>query len=134
MYGYLKLDNFTPEEYQKAYKKYYCYLCRTLGYHYGFKSRFILSYDVTLFLICVTNESYLKDIIKVTCFNKEVRVAMDYEYSKKIAAFSLLLTYYKVKDDLLDENSFKAKFIYFLYKDKMNKAKKDFPLMTRISM
>ena len=132
MYGYLKLDSKCPEKIQKVYRKNYCFLCRCLGEHYGFLSRFILSYDVTVFLLCVTNENYLEDIKKISCFNKEVKPAYDYEFSKSIAAFSLLLTYYKIKDDLNDEASFKAKTLYFLFKRKINRAKDEYPLMDKI--
>lgn len=132
MYGYLKLDSYCPDDIKKAYKKYYCYVCRNLEAHYGFKSRFILSYDVTLFLLCVTSHEYLENIEKIKCFNKEAKITYTYEYSKRIAALSLLLVYYKIKDDLNDENSFKAKLSYFIYKRMIKKAQKEFPMMDEI--
>jgi hypothetical protein len=132
MFGYLKLDNHCPEQIQKSYKKYYCYLCRSLQAHYGFWARFILSYDVTLFLITVTDENYLSGVNKITCFNKEATKTYGLLHSKSIAAFTLILSYYKIKDDLNDDKSFKARLLYFLYKGKINKARKDFPLMDQI--
>lgn len=132
MFGYLKLDENCPKNLEQLYKKNYCYLCRSLDKHYGIISRFILSYDVSLFLISVTKDTYLSDVPSVTCFNKEARVSYDYEHSKSIAALCLLLVYYKCEDDINDNNSFKAKFVKFLYGRKFKKAKKDFPLMDQI--
>lgn len=132
MFGYLKLDENCPKNLNTLYKKNYCYLCRCLDKHYGVISRFILSYDVSLFLISVTKDSYLSDVETVTCFNKEARVSYEYEHSKSIAALCLLLVYYKCEDDIHDNNSFKAKCVKFLYGRKFKKAKRDFPLMDEI--
>ena len=132
MFGYLKLDENCPKDLNLLYKKNYCYLCRCLDKHYGLISRFILSYDVSLFLISVTKDSYLRDVSNVTCFNKEAKVSYDYEHSKSIAALCLLLVYYKCEDDIHDNNSFKAKFIKFIYGSKFKKAKKDYPVMDQI--
>lgn len=132
MFGYLKLDETAPKNLSKLYHKNYCYLCRCLGKHYGIKSRFILSYDVALFLIIVTKDDYLESINKVECFNKEVKPVLNDDLSKKIAAFCLLLLAYKCDDDINDNNSFKAKFVKMLFRGKIKRAKKAFPLMDNL--
>ena len=66
MFGYFKLDKECPTKLFSQYKKYYCFLCRTLGKHYGVAARFTLSYDIAFLAMLVTDASLLKEINKVS--------------------------------------------------------------------
>lgn len=128
MFGYFKLDKECPARLFSQYKKYYCFLCRTLGKHYGMTSRFTLSYDVAFLAMLVSDEQLLNEINKIHCLKNEqaLSVAINREISKKIATANVLLAAAKLEDDILDENSIKAKMIYFLLKRAIKKAKKNY--------
>ena len=129
MFGYFVLDKKAPDRLRKLYKKNYCYLCRSLGHHYGLSSRFMLSYDVSLFLILVTKFEYLNNVGEIKCTNKNGRLTYNYEHSEAIAALNLLLVCAKCDDDIIDEKSKKAKLLKFFLGRKFKKAKKLNPLM-----
>lgn len=131
MFGYFKLDKECPARLFSQYKKYYCFLCRTLGKHYGMTSRFTLSYDVAFLAMLVADEQLLNEINKIHCLKTEqaLSVAINRDISKKIATANVLLAAAKLEDDILDDNSIKAKMIYFLLKRAIKKAKKNYANM-----
>ena len=59
MFGYIKLDDYSPKRYQEHFKKNYCFLCRALDYHYGLFSRLFVSFDVTFFVILFSEEDFV---------------------------------------------------------------------------
>lgn len=134
MFGYFKLDKECPTKLFSQYKKYYCFLCRTLGKHYGVAARFTLSYDIAFLAMLVTDASLLKEINKIHClkFENSLSELLDKEVAKKIASVNVLLATAKLEDDILDENSIKAKMIYFLLSSAIRKAKKSNPDMWEI--
>ena len=134
MFGYLKLDKNCPKELQVEYKKYYCFLCRSLQKHYGFISRFFLSFDVAFFLILCADESFLTDIEKVHCVKStgNLNKLLDTTVSQKIATLNMQLMAAKLKDDIVDENDIKAKLAMFLFKRKIAKAIKNCPDMWKL--
>jgi hypothetical protein len=107
VFGYLR--PYKPELKMKdfaVYKAVYCGLCHTLGRRYGFLSRMILSYDATL--MCILGMS-----IKDVCSGFEKRRCPVKPHKKCDAARqnpvmdywadeSVILGYYKVKDNLRD--------------------------------
>lgn len=129
MFGYLKFYRELGGTHFKQFKKNYCYLCRSLDKKYGVMSRLVLSYDTTLFLCAVTDQNYLSNIKSVGCINKLSDHYGDYEYTDKIAALNLLLASAKCEDDVLDENSLKAKLVNFVFYIPFTKAKRKHPKM-----
>lgn len=142
MLGYVKPEK--PElkikEYE-LYRGYYCSLCKALGKKYGVLSRLFLSYDVTFFLIFVYG---LKKECSL-CFQngrcpfnpgKKCHYADTDSYEFDFAtSFSVIMTYYKLKDNILDASFFSSikyrlllPIIYFKYK----KAKSRFPQIDNI--
>ena len=108
MFGYLKPDN--PYLYLKddvLYKALYCGICKSIGLSCGQVSRFTLTYDMA-FMSAIAHNVLGVDIT----INKERGIAHQIinrtvakpdEISKMLGAVNVILAYYKVKDDILDE-------------------------------
>lgn len=134
MFGYLKLDNHCPQHLKVSYKKYYCFLCRALQEFYGFKARFLLSYDVAFFLILCSDDAFLYDFEKIGCIKKSNMLyeTLQQPIAKKIAALNVQLAVAKLQDDVIDDDDIKAKAAKLIFSSASNKAKHDFPLMWEI--
>ena len=109
MFGYIRIDK--PElkvrEYE-AYRGAYCGLCRAMGKCTGCASRMMLSYDVAFLLVfrLVLTETppvYEQRRCIVHPFLKRPMLKYNGE-SGYAACAAALLSYYKCKDDLLDEH------------------------------
>ena len=113
MFGYLQIQKseLLVREYE-TYKAVYCGLCKQMGREYSFLSRFALSYDCTFYAMLIMS-------LKRSCsgfdngrcrFNplKKCQFAHvnDDAYSKS-AALTVILAYYKLKDDISDSGFFK---------------------------
>lgn len=112
MFGYLR--PYKPEMKMKdfaVYKAVYCGLCRTLGKRYGFIPRMILSYDATL--MCILSMSLRRECCGFDkcrcpvnpykkCDAARQNPALDYW-----ADASVILGYYKIKDNLHDSRGSK---------------------------
>lgn len=134
MFGYFKLDRECPREIFTDYKKYYCFLCRTLQRYYGLAARFTLSYDVAFFLILVSDDAYLGQVKKVSCLNRNdaIRQALEHPTSKTIASLNILLSAAKLEDDICDEKKLSSRIVSWLLSPAIRKAKKTDPLMWEI--
>lgn len=135
MFGYLKPDR--PYLYLKddvLYKSLYCGVCKSIGKLCGQKARFTLSNDVT-FLSAFCHNVMGEDvkIQKKRCIAhwiKRRQICDVDEISTKLGAINVLLAYYKVKDDILDEK--KGGFKSSLLKKGYKKAKKFMPMADEI--
>lgn len=109
MFGYLRL--YKPElkirEYS-VYKAVYCGLCDAIGKRYGFFMRNILSYDATLFSLIQL--SMQQDCCGFETRRCPVKPFKKCDQAKQNAVIdfwadaSVLLAYYKLRDNLHDEN------------------------------
>ena len=126
MFGYVKTDH--PNVYVKdvvLYKAMYCGLCKSIGECCGQKGRFLLSYDLTFLSLLLHN--LLDEDIKVKkshCIVHPItkrQIAEPTELSKKIGALNVILAYYKLSDDVIDNNSGRLKRNFF--KRSYNKAR-----------
>lgn len=108
MLGYVRI--YKPEMKIKEYEAYrgiYCSLCRALGKHYGVLSRLLLNYDVTFLVVVLMSLGEIRPDFKAgRCpFNPAKKcsycqnAADQFEYA---AAVTVLLFYYKVKDEIAD--------------------------------
>ena len=120
MVGYVRI--FKPElkikEYE-AYRGIYCTLCKTLGKEYGALSRLLLSYDLTFLALVLLSDNKkplsfdggrcpfnpTKKCNYCSCNNKIFSYA---------AAVTVLMFYYKVRDEIADSGLFKRLFAYML--------------------
>ncbi|MBR6737617.1 MAG: hypothetical protein IKL82_04550 [Clostridia bacterium] len=130
MFGYLKPDN--PYLYLKdetLYKALYCGVCKSIGKTCGELARFTLTYDIA-FLSAIAHNIMGEDV-KIERQNcvahpfKKRPVALPDDISNFLGAINVILAYYKLKDDVLDEkkSGVKSSFLKPAYK----KAKKIAP-------
>ncbi len=135
MFGYIRIakGDLKVKEYE-FYKAVYCTLCKTMGREYSFLSRFTLSYDFTF--LALLNMS-LKDgcdaVEKKHCvFNplKKCVFCKNDDDIKLPAAAAVILNYYKVLDNIADENGLKKLGYIFakpFFKAPYKKAAKKYP-------
>ena len=141
MLGYVKINKpeLKVKEYE-VYKGLYCSLCRAMGKNFGVLSRLTLSYDITfLVLIRMCFSSAVPDFKSGRCpFNITKRC----NYCKNCdsvftyaAAVSVMMFYFKVKDNISDGNVFKRLLMYLILPWatlKFRKAKGMFPEIEHI--
>ncbi len=118
MFGYVKTD--MPNMYVKdtvLYKAMYCGLCKSIGKTCGQKARLVLNYDLTFLSLLVHN---LLDvdvkIEKQRCVVHQIRkrpIAVPDEVSKRIASLNVILAYYKLCDDVIDNKKGRFKRAFF---------------------
>lgn len=120
MIGYVKVHK--PELKVKEYELYrglYCSLCKALGRQYGVFSRLLLSYDLTFMLVVLLAVKNKRPEFKAgRCpFNPSKRCNYcnnaDEEFSFA-AAVTVLMFYYKVKDEIADGGFFRKLLMYLI--------------------
>lgn len=114
----------------RCYKNYYCGTCFALEHNYGHTSRLLLSYDITLVaLILMCHPKPLQD--KYNCFGQcsEKRCVFCDDVWKQVAAMNILLVNEKLKDDINDDGSIKAKLVKIVLDGKIRKAEREYPDM-----
>ncbi len=135
MFGYLKPDN--PYLYLKdetLYKSLYCGICKSIGKVCGQVPRITLTFDMA-FMSAISHNILGVDvkINKERCIAHHIKrrpVAEPDEISLMLGAVNVLLAYYKVKDDIVDEK--KGGFKSSLIKKGYKKAKKLYPTVDKI--
>lgn len=140
MFGYIKIakPELKVKEYE-MYKAVYCSLCRELGKSYGFLSRLTLSYDFTfLALLNMSFKDGCDEIERKRCaFNplKKCNYCKNKDDFSIASASAMIMLYYKLKDNIIDEKGFK-KLGYLLLKPLFygayKKAVKNYPNINEI--
>ncbi len=136
MFGYIKVNK--PEMKVKEYETYrglYCSLCRSLGKYFGVLSRLTLSYDITFLLLMRLSFGVKAPEFKGgRCpFNPQKRCNYCLngdEELKYCAAVSMIMFYFKVKDNIADGNLFRKILMYLILpyaSVKYKNAKKMYP-------
>jgi hypothetical protein len=126
MFGYVtpcKME-LKVKDYEK-FKSYYCGLCHSIKKQYGNLPRMTLNYDMTFLGVLLDSITADETKYKVfTCavhpFKKKIQVtendALNY------AAFcNVILTYYKLIDNIKDDRSFISKLAYIYLKPSIKK-------------
>lgn len=135
MFGYICPD--IPNLFIKdgmLYKAMYCGLCKSIGRTCGQAARMGLSYDITFLSALLHNMKHLD--IKVEqqhCISHHIRrrpVALPDELTDVLACVNTALIYYKLTDDILDENKGRWKRLWFA--SGMNRVKKLHPKVAEI--
>ena len=131
MFGYVRINkmDLTFREFD-YYKGYYCGLCKYLKENHGEISRLSLNYDITFLIVILTALYKLdSDITYKRCIanplKKKMRIVN--EITEYAASMNILLSYYKLEDNLYDDNGIKDKLAYELYKGKLKKAYEKYP-------
>ncbi len=135
MFGYIRADK--PELKVKElemYKAVYCTLCKAMGKSYGIFSRFTLSYDFTfLALLNLALKEECSGIKRGHCvFNplKRCNYCKDLNSFEMPSAAAMIMLYYKLKDNLKDEKSFKKigyALMFPIFSSAHKKAAKNYP-------
>lgn len=126
MFGYIQPD--VPYMYVKdgmLYKALYCGLCKSIGESCGQKARFALSYDMTflsalLHNIKNTDVKIEKQRCAANIFTRRPMALAD-DITKTVACLNIMLTYYKLTDDIADEH--KGRIARAFFKRGFKKAK-----------
>lgn len=120
MFGYVTA--YKPElkikDYE-AYKGVYCTLCKEMGKEYGLLSRFLLSYDGAFYVLYKMGIRDVKTKAEQSrcTFNpckKCLKITSDSDIYKTASAITVILAYFKLKDNLNDSQIFKKLFLYLL--------------------
>lgn len=135
MFGYLKPDN--PYLYLKdetLYKALYCGVCKSIGKICGQIPRFTLSYDMAFMsAICHNILGIDVEITKQRCIAHQIKkrpIQKPDEISLTLGAVNVILAYYKIKDDIVDENKGLSKSL--IIKKGYKKAKAKCPNIDKI--
>ena len=131
MFGYVKINkmDLTFREYEH-YRGYYCGLCKCLKDNHGEISRLSLNYDITFLVLILTSVYRPKsNIIEEGCitnpFKKKKKIIN--EITEYAASMNVLLAYYKLEDNLKDDNKLKDKVAYTMYKGILKSAYEKYP-------
>ena len=131
MFGYVRINkmDLTFREFD-YYKGYYCGLCKYLKENHGEVSRLSLNYDITFLIVILTALYKLdSDITYERCIANPLKKKMriENEITDYAASINILLSNYKLEDNLYDDNGIKDKLAYELYKGKLKKAYEKYP-------
>lgn len=134
MFGYVKIfkDELKVKEYD-LFKAYYCGLCKTIKKNYGFAARMGLSYDLTFLSLLLASVYDTEDKINPeSCIANPLKkkpVRCGDSYAEYCASANVILTYFKLLDDLYDNHSVKSAFALLFMISSKRKAKKKEPLL-----
>lgn len=112
------------------FRAYYCGLCKALGKRYNQLVRLGLSYDLTFLAIMADSLSDEKVVIAKDGCIKHLGMHMICRDNAAIdyaADMSIILSYYKLCDDVSDDRSLKAFFMRIPYIRAVRKASKKHP-------
>lgn len=137
MFGYV-----TPKECelkvreQAVYKSCYCGLCKSLKKHYGPVSSCFLTYDCTLLALlfgAVTGEEVTTAPCRClhACGTGKRRYRNDSPALHFAAAVNVLLTEAKLRDDITDTGSFKARLARLVLLPAAKRAEREYPEVRR---
>lgn len=107
MFGYvLPLREKLTEQQWRDYRASYCGLCHTLNERYGFLAQFLLNYDFTLLALLLQREEQSPCVSCRRCISAPIRgrnAAQSHPSMDAAADISVLLVYWKLRDQLADE-------------------------------
>lgn len=113
MFGYVIIDkpNILIKDYQ-TYRGYYCGICKAIGKRSGHAMRMTLNYDlVVLALIAHNYENTEPEFAKAHCpvhpVGRKILYAKNSGIFSRISDINTILCYYKLFDDVADENKHK---------------------------
>lgn len=131
MFGYVRINkmDLTFSEFD-VYKGYYCGLCKYLKQNHGEISRLSLNYDITFLILLLTSvyrpkSTITQEVCIANPIKKKARIVN--EITEYAASMNVLLTYYKLEDNLHDDKGIKDILAYNIYKGKLKKAYEKYP-------
>lgn len=132
MFGYvLPVKEELRRQDYVLYRAFYCGLCADIGRDYGQRPRFTVNYDVT-FLSLLVHDIMGQDVefSEERCagnpFRKKVMIRGN-ELLSRVSAANILLSYYKLCDDVIDGGGVKKRVARSALKRAYQKAKAALP-------
>ena len=131
MFGYVRPAlSLLPQEEQERYQGAYCGLCHAMGKRHGFLSRFTLNYDFTFLAILFSGAGTWCGRRCPVHPLKKKRMCLCGGGLAPAADASLILTWYKLKDDVQDRSwvrGLPARFLSALFRRPFRKAREARP-------
>lgn len=111
MFGYVRprKDVLSKEDYS-VYQDAYCGLCRAMGKCFGFRTRFLVNYDMTFLYLLRASMKSPAPRRKCWCPAKICRrkqCICDADGYEIVAAYNLILCYHKLADNIRDSGFFR---------------------------
>lgn len=127
MFGYLDIEKETLNDGQRGlWQTFMCGLCFSTKKLYGNYPRMFITNDVNFFNVLFHSAlNYDVQIDNKRCFSHPVKkrsILQTSELTDKLATANILLTYWNIYDDVLDDNSTKKKAVLKLFKSSYAKA------------
>src|SRR5690242_13659370 len=127
MFGYVtpcKME-LKIKDYEK-FKSYYCGLCKSIKINIGNIPRAALNYDMTFLAILLdsldnSKSIYTKQRCAIHPLRKKV-ILKDNDYLSYAAFCNVILSYYKLLDNINDDNSIKSKIFSLFFKNYLKKV------------
>lgn len=116
MFGYVTplKGELKVKEYE-LFRAYYCGICNSIKRDFGNIPRMTLNYDMTFLAILLDGLNKSKiDIIHKTCIAHPINkrnIVIDNKATSYAAAMNISLFYFKVLDDVKDDNDLRSKFL-----------------------
>lgn len=136
MFGYIAINKAEMKfkDYD-VYQAYYCGLCRRLKDCYGKRGQLTLSYDMTFLIVLLTGLYEPETVTGETrCIAHplEKHPTKVNPYTDYAAAMNLILSYYKCKDDWVDDKKKKGYIAAKALEPKIKKIETIYPEKVRI--
>ncbi|MEG0249508.1 MAG: DUF5685 family protein [Peptostreptococcus sp.] len=131
MFGYVRINkmDLTFREYEH-YKAYYCGLCKSLKRDHTEISRLSINYDITFLVLILTSIYQPKsEIYYERCIVNPIKKKkhMSNEFTEYAAAMNILLTYYKLEDDVEDRGNLGDKLARGVFNKSFKSAYEKYP-------
>ena len=142
MFGYIQPEKseLRIKEYD-MYKTVYCSLCKNLGKNYGLFARATLSYDFTfLSLLILSLSDECEKINHGKCVYNPLKKCNFLKNTNKldfVSATASILLYYKILDNIKDENGLKKifyKILLLIHKKYFKKAQNKYPKIASVAL
>ena len=131
MFGYIRTNKMELKHREiLTYKGYYCGICMTLKKEYGNLSRLSLNFDTTFLQILLTSLYEPDDhgeMKRCISHPHKKEAVITNEISSYCSAMNIILTYYKLKDDVNDDGSAKARVLMSMLGNAFEKARNKYP-------
>ena len=139
MFGYVVVDkpNMLIKDFAD-YRAYYCGLCKTLGKEYNNLTRFSVNYDITFLTLLLHNYEKLEPKYEQSrCIAHPIGakkpMVLTNPIQEIVAHINIIMAYYKVKDDIIDEGKIKHKLLMNYIRPLHKKAKRKIPSLDEAS-